>query len=153
MKNLQENLKKYVFVKYAQAKLKECNNHISKTIPWIQRKSLTNTIETHCKVLVNALINSGDRQSLRENKFILDSVLNYTVKRSENLLKSVKKANNIKSYMQLNSYIVFDEIAKGLSLKQSKKAIKFNIEKHLSEIQENLDSKATPDEILESICR
>lgn len=153
MKNVKENFKKYMLVKYAEAKLKECNNHISKSIPWIQRKSLSNTIEIHCKVLLNTLINSNGKQSLRENKYILDSILDYTLKRSENLLKSNKKAKDIKSYMQLNSYIIFDEIAKGLASGQSKKTIKFNIEKHLAEIQENIDSKISPAKILEELCQ
>ena len=153
MKNLKENLKKYLFVKYAEARIRECNKHISKNIPWIQRKSLSNTIEAHCKVLLNTLLSADGKQSLRENKYILDSILKYTLKRSENLLKTNKKTKDIKTYMQLNSYIVFDEIAKGLSSNQSKKTIKFNIEKHLSEIQENIDSKVAPAEILEELCK
>lgn len=153
MKNLKENVKKYLFVKYAEARVRECSSHISKNIPWIQRKSLANTIETHCKVLLNTLINAEGKQSLRENKYILDSILKYTLKRSENLLKSNKKAKDIKSYMQLNSYIVFDEIAKGLSARQSKRTIKYNIEKHLAQVQENIDSKVAPAQILEELCK
>jgi len=149
MNELKENFKKYLLIKYAKARLNESNNHLSKSIPWIQRKSLSNTIETHCRVLLNTLINDSGKQSLRRNKFIIDSILKYTLGRSENLLKSNRKAKDIKSYMQLNSYIVYDEIIKGLASNKNKKAIRFNIEKQLSEIQEKIDSKVSLDEILE----
>ena len=75
MNELKENIKKYLLVKHAQAKLKEYNNSISKSIPWIQRKSLTNNIETHIKVLLNSLINDCGSQSLRRNEYIVDSIL------------------------------------------------------------------------------
>ena len=145
---LKENIKKYLLIKHVEAKLNECNSKISKSIPWIQRKSILNTINTHCKVLLNALINQSGKQSLRQNKYIVDSILKYTLGRSENLLKSNKKVKDIKAYMQLNSYIVYDEIIKGLSSNKNKKAIKFNIEKQLSGLQEKIDSKISIDEIL-----
>lgn len=148
MNELKESLKKYLLVKYASARVDECNRHLSKSISWIQRKSLANTIETHCKVLLNTLINESEKQSLRRNKFIVDSILKYTLGRSESLLKSNKKAKDIKSYMQLNSYIVYDEIMKGLAANKNKRAIRFNIEKQLSEVQEKMDLKVNLDEIL-----
>ena len=51
--------------------------------------------------------------------------------------------------MQLNSYIVYDEIMKGIASYKNKKAIKFNIEKQLSQIQEKLDAKVSIEEILQ----
>lgn len=150
MNELKERIKKYLLVKHTEAKLKECSEHISKTIPWIQRKSFSNTIQTHCRVLLNSLINDYEKQSLRRNKYIVDSILKYNLERSETILKSGKRAKDIKSYMQLNSYIIFDEISKGISLNKSKKAIKYNIEKKLSLIQEKIDAKNTPEEILNS---
>ena len=51
--------------------------------------------------------------------------------------------------MQLNSYVVYDEIQKGISANISKRAIKFNIEKQLSDIQERMDSKINIEEILQ----
>ena len=53
--------------------------------------------------------------------------------------------------MQLNSYIVYDEIIKGLKSDKNKKTIKFNIEKQLSEIQEQMDSKVSMDELLQQV--
>ena len=96
------------------------------------------------------MINKQGRHSFRENKFIVDSIFKYTLGKSENLLKSNKKAKDIKSYMQLNSYIVYDTINKGISENKNKKSIIFNIEKQLSEIQEEIDSKKSIDEILQS---
>lgn len=148
MNELRESIKKYLLVKYTESKMNEHCSRLSKSIPWIQRKSLINTIDSHCKVLLNTLINGSDRQSLRLNKFIVDSILKYTLGKSENLLRTNKKAKDIKSYMQLNSYIVYDEIMKGISSNKTKKAIKFNIEKQLSDIQERIDSKVGIDEIL-----
>ena len=148
MSMIKENIKKYLTVKYAQSKLNNCSKHLSKSIPWIQRKSLSNTIETHCRVLLNTLINQNNKQSIRLNKFIIDSVLKYTLSKSENLLKTNKKAKDIKSFMQLNSYIVYDEIIKGINENRTKRSIKFNIEKHLSEIQEKLNSDITIEEIM-----
>ena len=40
MTELRENIKKYLLVKYADTRLAECTAHLSKSIPWIQRKSL-----------------------------------------------------------------------------------------------------------------
>lgn len=149
MNEIKENIKKYILVKYAETRLNECNRHLSKTIPWIQRKGLMNTIDTHCRVLLDTLINKTERQSFRLNKFIVDSILKYTLGKSENLLKSNRKTKDIKSYMQLNSYIVFDEIMKGVASNKNRKAIMFNIEKQLSDVQERLDSKAGIEELLQ----
>ncbi len=149
MNELKENIKKYLLVKYAKTRMNECTNHLSKSIPWIQRQSLTNTIESHCRVLLNTLINESEKQSFRQNKFIVDSILKYTLGKSENLLKSNKKAKDIKSYMQLNSYIVYDEIKKGIEANKNRRAIKFNIEKQLSDIQERMDEKVSIEEILQ----
>ncbi len=149
MNELKESIKKYLLVKYAESRVGERCSHLSKSIPWIQRKSLINTIDSHCKVLLNTLINESEKQSLRQNKFIIDSILKYTLGKSENLLKINKKAKDIKSYMQLNSYIVYDEIAKGVSSNKSKRVIRFNIEKQLSAIQERIDSKVSIEDILQ----
>ena len=143
---LTENIKKYLLVKHTEAKLKKCREEIEKNVPWIQRKNITNTVETHCKVLLNALLN--EKQSLRRNKYIVDSILKYTIEKSEPVLKSHKKNSDFKTYMQLNSYIVFDEIVKGLASNKNKKTIKFNIEKQLSLVQEQMSLKQTPEEIL-----
>ena len=98
---------------------------------------------------MNTLINESERQSLRQNKFIVDSILKYTLGKSENLLKTNKKAKDIKSYMQLNSYIVYEEIRKGVESNKNRRAIKFNIEKQLSDIQERIDSKVSIEDILQ----
>ena len=116
---LTENIKKYLLVKHTEAKLKKCREEIEKNVPWIQRKNITNTVETHCKVLLNALLN--EKQSLRRNKYIVDSILKYTIEKSEPVLKSHKKNSDFKTYMQINSYIVFDEIVKGLASNKNKK--------------------------------
>lgn len=149
MREIKENIKKYLLVKYADTRLNECTAHLSKSIPWIQRKSLINTIETHFKVLLNSLINQERQQTLRLNKFIVDLILKYTLGKSESMLKTTKNAKDIKTYMQLNSYIVFDEVKKGVSLNKNKRTIKFNIEKQMSEIQEKINSKISLEEILE----
>ena len=143
---LTENIKKYLLVKHTEAKLKKCREEIEKNVPWIQRKKVTNTLETHCKVLLNALLQ--EKQSLRRNKYIVDSILKYTVEKGETIIKSHKKADDFKAYMQLNSYIVFDEIAKGLADKKNRQAIKFNIDKQLSLVREKMEFNQTPEEIL-----
>ena len=65
------------------------------------------------------------------------------------MLKTTKNAKDIKTYMQLNSFIVFDEVKKGVSSNKNKRTIKFNIEKQMSEIQEKMNSKISLEEILE----
>ena len=146
---LTENIKKYLLVKHTEAKLKKCKEEIEKNVPWIQRKNVANTVETHCKVLLNALLQ--EKQSLRRNKYIVDSILKYTIEKGETVIKAHKKSDDFKTYMQLNSYIVFDEIAKGLADSKNKKTIRFNIEKQLSLVQEKMDLKQSPEEILNSI--
>lgn len=148
MREIKNNLKKYLLIKYAENKLNKCSENISKSLPWIQRQSLINTIKTHCKVLVNTLINQNDNQSLRINKYIVDSIFQYTLGKSENLLKTNKKAANIKTYMQLNSFIVYDEIRKGIASNKNRKAIRYNIEKQLSDIQDRINSKENIEDIL-----
>lgn len=149
MNKLKENIKKYLLVKYTESKIKKCNNQLAKSIPWIQRKSLCNTIETHYRVLLNTLLNESEYQSFRQNIFIVDSIMKYTLKRSANLLKTNKKVKDIKSYMQLNSYIVYDEISKGLLNNKNKRTIRFNIEKHLSQIQERIDTRTNIEDLLQ----
>ncbi len=152
MQELKDSLKRYLLVKYTQSKLTKCQKDLSKNLPWIQSKSLLNNINTHLYILLDTLFNNSNKQCLRQNKFIIDSIFEYTLERSENLLKLNKKTKDIKSYMQLNSYIVYDEIKKGLEEHKNQKTIKFNIEKQLSEIQEKMDSKEnTIDEILQSV--
>ncbi len=143
---LTENIKKYLLLKHTEAKLKKCREEIEKNIPWIQRKSINNTIETHCKVLLNSLLK--EKQSLRRNKYIVDLILQYAVEKSETLIKFHKKADEFQTYMQLNSYIVYDEIAKGLANNKKKQTIKFNIDKQLSSAWEKMDLKQTAEEIL-----
>ncbi len=146
MNLLEENIKKYLLVKHTETKLKQCKQEIEKNIPWIQRKNISEITDTHCRVLLTSLLN--EKQELRRNKYIIDSLLKYLVERSENIVKTHRKADEVKAYMQLNSYIVFDEIIKGFSSNKNKKAIKFNIDKQLSLIQEEIDSKMTINEIL-----
>ena len=148
MRNIKNNIKKYLLIKHTEAKLKECSDRIEKTIPWIQRKNIYSTIKSHCRVLLNELINNNEKQSLRLNKYVVDSILKYSVERSETIVKSNKKAKELKDFMQLNSYIVINEIAKGINSQKKKKAIKYNIEKQLSMVQEEIESKITPEEIL-----
>ena len=151
MHELSDSFKNYLLIKYTQSKLNHSRKKIYKTLPWIQSKSILNTIHTHLNILLSSFLSTSDRQSLRQNKFIVDSIFKYTLERSENLLKSNKNAKDIKSYMQLNSFIVYDEIIKGLKSDKKKKTIKFNIEKQLSEIQEQMDSKVSMDELLQQI--
>ncbi len=151
MNEITNNFKRYILVQYTQNRLKHYKKELFKTLPWIQSKSLFNTINSHINVLLNALFQSKQEQSLRENKYIVDSIFKYTLGRSENLLKSNHKAKNIKSYMQLHSYIIYDEITKGLQAGKSRQLIQFNIEKQLHGIQEKINSNVNMDEILESV--
>ncbi len=148
MENLKENIKKYLLIKHTQSRLKEYDKRVSKTIPWIWRKGLMNNIETHCKVLLNSLFNSEEKQTFRKNKYIIDSILKYNIENSEKLVQSKKRIKNIKSFMQLNSYIIFDEIAKGLAEHKDKKTIDINIKRKLLIAQEKINSSFGVEDIL-----
>ena len=148
MSEISENIKKYLLVKHTQAKLKEYNNRITKTIPWIWRKGLMNNIETHCNVLLNSLLNTETKQKLRQNKYIIDSILKYNIERSESLLKSNKRIKNMKSFMQLNSYIIYDEIMKGILEHKNKNIIDFNIRTQLTLAQERINKASNVEEVL-----
>ena len=148
MSELKENIKKYLLIQHTKAKLEEYNKRISKTIPWIWRKSLMNNIETHCSVLLNSLLNEETTQRLRRNKFIVDSIFKYNIERSESLLKTNKKIKNMKKFMQLNSYIIFDEISKGFAENKNKKNIDFNIRTQLSLAQEKINAASDVEEVL-----
>ena len=148
MSELKEKLKKYLLVKHTEARLKEVNKHVEKTIPWIWRKGLMNNIQTHCNVLLNSLLNEEEKQTLRTNKYIVDSILKYNVERSETLIKANKKINNMKTFMQLNSYIIFEEIAKGLAEHKKKNAIDFNIRMQLSLAQERINAAFKIEDVL-----
>ena len=151
MNKLTNSFKRYLLTKYTENKLRNCKKELYKNLSWIQGKSLFNTINSHIKVLLNCLFSGMQEESLRENKFIVDSIFKYTLERSENLIKSNHKTKDIKSYMQLNSYIVYDEITKGLEARNSRQIIRFNIEKQLHGIQEKINSKVTMQEILENV--
>ncbi len=148
MKDLKDNIKKYLLVKHTQSRLKEYNKRISKTIPWIWRKGLMNNIETHCNVLLNSLLNSEEKQTYRKNKYIVDSILKYNIERSEKIIQANKKIKNIKSFLQLNSFIIFDEITKGLAEHKNKNAIDFNIRMQLLLAQEKINSSFNVDDVL-----
>ncbi len=151
MNELSNSFKRYLLVNYTKAKLAKYKKELFNTLPWIQSKSLYNTISIHINTLLQTLFTGQYEQSLSENKFIVDSILKYTLERSENLIKANRKTKDIKFYMQLNSYIVYDEITKGFETKRSKQLIKYNIEKQLSKIQEKIDSKINMEEILDSV--
>ena len=151
MNELSNSFKRYLLVNYTKAKLAKYKKELFNTLPWIQSKSLYNTISIHINTLLQTLFTGQYEQSLSENKFIVDSILKYTLERSENLIKANRKTKDIKFYMQLNSYIVYDEITKGFEIKRSKQLIKYNIEKQLSKIQEKIDSKINMEEILDSV--
>lgn len=148
MGNLTDSLKKYLLIKHTQSKLKEYNKRISKTVPWIWRKGLMNNIETHCDVLLNSFLNTDEKQPFKTSKYIIDSILKYNIERSEKLIQANKKIKNMKSFMQLNSYIIFDEIMKGLAEHKNKKAIDFNIRMQLLLAQEKINTTFNVDAVL-----
>ncbi|MBQ3641443.1 hypothetical protein II906_05930 [bacterium] len=149
MSSLKDELKKYLLIKHAQNKLEQCNKQITKNIPWIQRKNFLDTVNSHCYVVLNNLLQEGEQQHLRRNEFIIDAILNSIVERCETILKFSKKTKDIKTFMQLNSFIVYDEIIKGLNANKNKKTIKFNINKELSQIQERMYSQDSIEDILQ----
>lgn len=148
MQNLERRLKNYFLIKYAQKKLKNKENKLSKEIPWIKRKHLSNTVYDHCNVLLDALINKGCNFSFRESKFIVDKILKYSYERGENLLRANQRTKAVKPYLQLNSYIMYEEIINSINENKSKKAISFNIEKQLSQIQEKIKSDDDVERVL-----
>ena len=149
MTNLKEEIKNYLLLNYTKSRMTKSEQGLSKKISWIQRQSLINTIHTHCSVLLRSLLDQNAISSFRERKFIIDSIFKYTFLKGEDLLKANKRIKDIKPYMQLNSYIVFDEIVRGLTENRTKKSIIFNIEKQLSDVQEKIDSKMSVEELLE----
>ncbi len=149
MTNLKEEIKNYLLLNYTKSRMTKSEQELSKKISWIQRQSLINTIHTHCSVLLQTLFEQNVISSFRERKFIIDSIFKYTFLKGEDLLKANKRIKDIKPYMQLNSYIVFDEITRGLKENRAKKSIIFNIEKQLSDVQEKINSKMSVEELLE----
>ena len=151
MTNLKEEIKNYLLLNYTKSRMEKSEHELSKKISWIHRQGLINTIHTHCNVLLQSLIDQNEISSFRERKFIIDSIFKYTFLKGEDLLKANKRIKDIKPYMQLNSYIVFDEITRGIKENRAKKSIIFNIEKQLSDVQEKIDSKMSVEELLEEI--
>lgn len=149
MTNLKEEIKNHLLLNYTKSRMVKSEQGLSKKISWIQRQSLINTIHSHCNVLLHSLLEQNAISSFRERKFIVDSIFKYTFLKGEYLLKANKRIKDIKPYMQLNSYIVFDEITRGLNENRTKKSIIFNIEKQLSDVQEKIDSKMSVEELLE----
>ena len=151
MSELKENIKKYLLIKHTEAKIREYNKRIAETLPWIWRKGIINNMETHCNVLLNSLLNQEKKQKYRQTKYIIDSILKYNIERSETILKSSKKIKNIKKFMQLNSYIIFEEISKGILEHKKKNAIDFNIRTQLSLIQEKINKASNVETVLDEI--
>ena len=146
MSKLQEMITKYLLIRHTQSKINEYNKRIS--VPQNWRKGLMNNIETHCNVLLNSLLNDKEKPSFRTSKYIVDSILKYNIERSEKLILANKNINNINSFMQLNSFIIFDEIVKGLREHKNKNAIDFNIRMQLLLAQEKMNSAFNIDDVL-----
>ncbi len=149
MKELKKNLKNYLLAKYAEKKIANINSNITSNIPWIKKKHLSNTINTHCLVLLDSLLEKECELSFREKKFLFDKIMKYSIQKGESVLKANGKVKIIKPLLRLNSFIVYDEVIKGLLEKKSRKSILFNIEKQLLQIQEKIDSDIDAEEILQ----
>ncbi len=148
MKNIKKEVKNYLLIKYAKNKLIQKSNLISEKISWIKRKHLSNTVYSHCAVLVEFLTSKECNFSFKNKKFIFDNILKYSLVKGENLIKANGQIKIIKPFLQLNSYIIYEEIINGITEKKSKKSIAFNIEKKLAEIQEKIDSESDAEQIL-----
>lgn len=149
MQNTKQKIKNYLLIQHTKKEFDRRQNRLPKSISWIQKKHLSNTVRTHCSVLVDALINQDYGFGYRENKFIVDRIIKYSFEKGANLLLANNKVKTIKPFLQLNSFIMYETLVNGIVEKKPKRAISYNITKELTHVQEKIDSEVSIEQILE----
>ncbi len=149
MRFISKEIKNHFLIQYAKKKIKLKEKQLLKNIPWIKVKHLSNIVKSHCSVLLETIFDSESGFSFRENKFILDKIIDYSFDKGSSFLGTNTDMKNIKPLLQINSYIMFEELINGLISKKSTKTISFSIERELNKIQEQIGPDSTIEKILE----
>lgn len=149
MKKLKEDIKDNLLINHAKGQIKKKEKELLKTTSWIKTRHLSNIVKEHCSVLLDALINEDYDFSFKEEKFIIDKIIDYSFEKGADLLGSKADRQTIKPLLQVNSYVIFAELMKGLYCDRSKKTISYSIDKELNNIQEQIDKQCSIEKILE----
>lgn len=151
MSEIKTAIENRILVMYLKHKFNVKNRQAAKNVSWIKRQHLNKIVKEHCNALMSALLNDGKRFSFGEKKFIINRILNSAFEKGLSHLKSNSQINMIKPMLHLNSYVIYEEFAKGVEAKRSKKNIKFNINKELTIINEEVTKKASAEVVLEEL--
>lgn len=149
MRFISKEIKNHFLIHYAKKKIKLKEKQLLKNNPWIKVKHLSNIVKSHCSVLLETLFSTEYSFSFRENKFILDKIIDYSFDKGSSFLGTNTDMKSIKPLLQVNSYIMFEELIKGLISNKSNKTISFSIERELNKIQEQIGPDSTIEKILE----
>lgn len=149
MKKIKKEIKNSLLVQHAKNQIKKKEKDLLKTTSWIKTRHLTNIVKQHCSVLLETLLNEGYNFSYEKNKFIIDKIISYSFEKGANLLGTKADRETIQPLLQVNSYVMFEELIKGFKDNKSQKTISFSIDKELNNIQEQIDEAGSIEKILE----
>lgn len=150
MKKIKKEIKNSLLIQHTKNQIKKQEKQLLKTTPWIKTRHLSNIVKNHCSVLLDSLLNDEDYGfTFEENKFIVDKIISYSFEKGANLLGTKADRQTIQPLLQVNSYVMFEELVKGLCCDKSKKTISFSIDKELNSIQEQIDTEGSIEKILE----
>lgn len=148
MNSIKIDIENKLLVMYLKHRFNIKNHQATKNISWIKRQHLTKIVKEHCNALMHVLLNDKQEFSFGEKKFIVDNILNASFEKGISHLKANAQINSIKPILHLNSYIIYEEFAKGIVAKRSKKNVKYNINKELMMVSEEIAKKASVEELL-----
>ncbi len=151
MSEIKTEIENRLLVMYLKYRFNIKNRQAAKNISWIKRQHLTKIVKEHCNALMSGLLNDGKRFSFGEKKFIIKSILNTAFEKGLSHLKSNSQINLIKPMLHLNSFVIYEEFAKGVEAKRSTRNIKFNISKELTIINEEVAKMSSAEAVLEEL--
>ena len=149
MNSIKTKLKNKFLIMYLKHRFNVKNRLLSKNISWIKRQHLNKLVKEHCNALMQVLLNDTQDFSFSEKKFIVDNILNTSFEKGLIHLKANAKIDRIRPILHLNSYIIYEEFAKGVVARRSKKNIGYSINRELMMVNEEIARKASANGILE----
>jgi len=149
MNNIKTDIENSILIMYLNYKFNIKNYQASKKISWIKRQHLTKLVKEHCNVLMQELLNDKQDFSFMDKKFIVDKILNTSFEKGLGHLKANAQINMINPILRLNSYVIYEEFTKGVMARRSMKNIKYNINKELTIVSEEIAKRASAKQVLE----
>jgi len=149
MNSIKNDIKNQFLVMYLKHRFNIKNRQASKNVSWIKRQHLTKLVKEHCNALMQELLRDEQELSFREKKFIVDNILDTSFEKGLSHLKANAKINMIEPMLHLNSFIIYEEFLKGITTNRSKKNVRYNINKELMMVSEEIAKRTSLEKLLD----